>query len=285
MNIRKNLIFRSKMIGRFGLTLFMAALLTMVMLLPGVGQAVEILPGYDYILTQPGTQFVYQGLTIPLESFPYSNPGAKALWDNPPPPPPPITVVFQTHWFDPHHVEVQPGDKHAVSQVTEPTEIQNENFDTIVQRLDKVTMGGVGSQGQTGLEIVWLSLKSTYTYNIPAIGEVEFYVGLKSPTQKIGVMGLESNTADGHAGLINLGHVDDPGGKVNGLPVDWEVVAIPIGLPIDKSNIVFSDFGYDPFVNTWGGQTTPTYNEIPLPPSALLFASGLLGLVGWRRFK
>jgi hypothetical protein len=51
MNIHNNLIFRSKIVRRIRLSLIMAALLAMVVLLPGAGQAATIPLGYDFFNT------------------------------------------------------------------------------------------------------------------------------------------------------------------------------------------------------------------------------------------
>jgi len=50
------------------------------------------------------------------------------------------------------------------------------------------------------------------------------------------------------------------------------------------STITITDNGNDGYYDYWGIDDV-TYNAVPVPPSVWLFGSGVLGLLGWRRFR
>jgi hypothetical protein len=71
-----------------------------------------------------------------------------------------------------------------------------------------------------------------------------------------------------------------------------QLLNLPINVDGGAAYFGFTDAGA-PFssititnlsVDAWGIDDV-TYNAVPIPPAAWLFGSGLLGLVGWRRFK
>ncbi len=101
----------------------------------------------------------------------------------------------------------------------------------------------------------------------------------------------------------NLTNPSDPHGVAqlysdDALPPGWTINSIPTGVNVGFA--LFAENTDDTFNSitesgVGGGQgASVTYNfnsdpfnssEVPLPPSALLMGSGLLGLVGFRRFR
>lgn len=246
-------------------------------LTPSASHAVNIPAGYDYMLTGSADVKLDLGgggaVQVNLISFPYENALARALWGKPSYVDPAV-ASFRTTWYDQHGSVVNPPDPeahHAVSQVTTTT---GGHFDTVIRRLDPANMAGVGSEDQVGIQIDWLSLKSSAPVNISGY-EFDIYVGVNSAlTKETGAMRLRSGTVSGDRGWINLG-TGNPGDTL-GLPLNW-VAQIMFH---DTETLFKQLTGHDTFINHWvdpPDDTVPTY-EVP-EPSSVLAGACLLGLL------
>ena len=277
MNIRINPIFRRKMIWRIHLPLIMATMMAMVVLLPGVGQAVVIPQGLDFWATDSASvdlSTLGVGLGwVELQGLPF--PPDNPLFPKPPVLPGPLP--WDVTWLDQHGNVVGPDSMHKVRQVIIP-------FDTIVQRNTDINITGVGGTAAASIEILWLSLRSKNPINVGPYSAY-LYVGLNpDATQIVGRMGLTSDVVDGSKGTVDIGKQipftpeapNDP--DYLGLPVNWTALAIPDGWPIDWGHVVYRHDDYSSFHNLSGGEYL-----IPLPPTAALLGSGLAILLGYGR--
>lgn len=205
MNIRKNLISPSKMVRRIHLSLLMAAMLAMVVLLPGVGQAVTISSGWDFFTTDSASVDL-SGLGlgwVNLQGLPY--PPDNCLFPIPKPPSPCPEPTFTVTWLNQHGAEVDYKSIHKVTQIITPNPCAGP-FDTIVLRKEDVNIDGAGDTATTPIEIIWLSLKSKNPINYPGVGLLDLYVGLTPGVNQIeGKMKLTSNQACGNSGTVDIG--------------------------------------------------------------------------------
>jgi hypothetical protein len=257
--------------------------------------------GYDWIIT-PYADVELNGQTIELVShFP---PKANDLWGEPPAPP--ANITFTTAWVDRHGNEIGSDSVHAVSQVTNRSEIIDNKFDTVVHRANPVTLGGVGQEKNVSLEIIWLSLKSKNVLPMAALppgvppGAYILHVGVRSNiVQAVGKIRLRSADASGTSGWINMGAVGDPVDTSNdftqpdalGLPVKWTGVLVPFGLEPRWENVVGMLDDLSIFHNHWNEPPddrtprwayTPESSELAIEVSARLQGNALSLTLSWR---
>jgi hypothetical protein len=58
-----------------------------------------------------------------------------------------------------------------------------------------------------------------------------------------------------------------------------------VGITCSNSSSASADMSYDTKTGLQVSLTAQDFNQVPLPPTALLLGTGLLGLVGWRRSR
>ena len=224
------------------------ALILAVTLLAGLhaapeARAVTISSGFDWFLT-PLTEETSVALpigTVQLKSFP----GFNLLFPDPGGLLPP---TLEIRFVDQHGNTVGPDSQHRVGASITPGPFPpNGTFDTVIQRLNDVTLSGIGSTGTADIRFRYLSLMSTAPVDIGG-SFFDLYVGLDpSAEQDIGRMLFTCRTADCTKGEVSLGPPDGrddyhliPGDEALGLPLKYVIDFIPEGADPIPANIAFS---------------------------------------------
>jgi hypothetical protein len=206
-------------------------------------------------------------------------------------------VTYQLQWVDPHGSVVGPTSSHKFSQVLTPVINTTPNFDTVIQRVNDVTLTAPGQVGETKIKILMLDLQSVnpvliagFHYEVLALlangsavcdnpcteftGNLKFdatsinpVTGLPSGNLDLGITGPTPTTA-------NLG-ADLPSG-MEALPVNFDINFIPLdggpALPPNNGEVIFQNFGPSSFAPV-----------VPEPGTLALLSTALLALAGLRR--
>ncbi|MGO9622736.1 MAG: PEP-CTERM sorting domain-containing protein [Desulfobaccales bacterium] len=108
---------------------------------------------------------------------------------------------------------------------------------------------------------------ATFSFTTPQHFFGMYLTGLQS----LATASVDLNFNDGAAQVLQIGPTANGGAEFFGF-TDTSAF----------SSITITDIAIDGFTDLWG---IDDVNAVPLPPAVWLFGSGLLGMVGWRRFK
>jgi hypothetical protein len=281
------------------------------LLLSAESNAATIAANADAFQTTPGSASVtLPGIgAIPLEGAEFSAPGTSPFY--------PLTatevsrlntlapnlglVSYQLQWVDAHGSVVGPTSMHKVGQILVPVINTTPTFDTVIQRLNPVTLTAPGQAGETQIRVLMLNLQSVapillgvFHYEVIAVlangdpvydptnlgapqyaGNVKFHATAVTGSQvtgtlDLGVTGPTPTTA-------NLG-ADLPSG-MEALPVNFDIQFIPLDGGPQINPVIQETI----FTNTGPSSFGP--NSVPEPSSFVLLLTSVVLTAGfaWRK--
>jgi hypothetical protein len=237
-----------------------ALLVAGALVLPASVRAGTISANADAFQTTPGSASVLlPGIgVIPMEGAEFSLPGTDPHY--------PLTaaevtrlnslapnlglVSYSLEWVDQHGSVVGPTSAHKVGQVLVPTINTTPNFDTVIQRLNDVTLTAPGQTGETQIRVLMLNLQSVapvpiggFHYEVVAVlanGSPVFDPTDSAHPQFLGNVKFDATlvNSSGVTGTLDLGvtgptptaanlGADLPAG-MEGLPVNFDIQFIPL---------------------------------------------------------
>ena len=250
------------------LVLMVAALISLFV---GPLQAapLEIQPGFDFFLSEPGTFFTVPALPAGFfgqKNGTQSDPTAQQVINGVGNPPISGIIAPPTTFVPDPTCHVGPGQAHA-DCVRVPVTISLNSVSTVVQR-GETTLTNIGDSGTVDLKIVELHLE-----NVPEDPFVATYGS--QPSSFFDVFANLNPAVPQQNGSLFLTRTGDTfGTMVTNLPVDFRLTFIERGGPLSATLTGSTVLG-----------GTSTFNVIPEPTTLLLLGSGLAGIAGYGRFR